>query len=78
MACTKDIKGMLIFKPMGYVSFCVCESNILEGNCEELFVKPPRKPKAKHTKRKEHKARQKAKESKGWKSQMKKTRVSIH
>jgi hypothetical protein len=53
MACTKDIKGMLIFKPMGYVSFCVCESNILEGNCEELFVKPPRKPKAKHTKRKE-------------------------
>jgi hypothetical protein len=34
---------------MGYVSFCVCESNILKGNCEELFVKPPEKPKAKHT-----------------------------
>jgi hypothetical protein len=26
---------------MGYVSFCVCESNILKGNGEELFVKPP-------------------------------------
>jgi hypothetical protein len=75
MACTKAVN----IQTNGLCKFFVCvKVNILERNCEELFCQAPRKPKAKHTKRKEHKkARQKGQGKQRVKnSQMKKTRVS--